>query len=122
MNKQVICIVCPKGCKVFVNEENGIYTTTGNACNRGNIYGIQEAIEPKRMLTSTVKINGALHQRCPVVSSGPIKKDLIMEALKVLETISLSAPVTIEQIICHNICDSGVDILVSRTMGKTNDL
>jgi len=122
MNKQVICIVCPKGCKVLVSEENGNYTTTGNACIRGNVYGIQEAIHPKRMLTSTVKITGALHQRCPVVSSAPIDKEALFEVIKVLETISLSAPVTIEQIICHNVCNTGVDILVSRSMGKTNDL
>jgi len=121
MNKQVICIVCPKGCKVTVSEDNGGYTTTGNACIRGNVYGIQEAIEPKRILTSTVKISGALHHRCPVVSSAPIKKENLFLVLKALEGIELIAPVQMSQVVIANVLGSGIDIITTRNMGKQND-
>ena len=30
----LICIVCPKGCHLKVDEENG-YKVTGNGCPRG---------------------------------------------------------------------------------------
>lgn len=122
MNKQLICIICPKGCKVTVTETNGAYTTTGNACLRGNVYGIQEAIEPKRVLTSTVKIVDAVHQRCPVVSSAPIRKEDIFKVINILETLEVQAPILMNQVIYSNILQSGIDILASRTMVKQHDL
>lgn len=122
MNKQVICIVCPKGCKVTVSEQDGVYTTTGNACIRGNVYGIQEATEPKRVLTTTVKINGASISRCPVVSSSPILKDDLFKVISLLEAVELTAPVHINQVICANVLGSGIDMIAAKTMEKKHDL
>ena len=34
----IICITCPKGCHLSVDEENG-YAVTGNSCPRGAEYG-----------------------------------------------------------------------------------
>lgn len=122
MNKQVICIVCPKGCKVTVSEQDGVFTTSGNACLRGNVYGIQEATEPKRILTSTVKITGASIPRCPVVSSLPILKDDLFKVIQLLESVEISAPVYVNQIICANVLGSGIDMIASKTMEKKHDL
>ena len=36
--KELICITCPKGCHLKVDEEHG-YTVTGNSCPRGEEYG-----------------------------------------------------------------------------------
>ncbi len=122
MNKQVICIVCPKGCKVTVSEQDGIYTTSGNACLRGNVYGIQEATEPRRILTSTVKIKGALIPRCPVVSSAPILKDDLFKVIRLLESVEVIAPVCINQVICANVLGCGIDMIAAKTMEKKHDL
>ena len=55
--KELICIVCPKGCRLTVDEFNG-YKVTGNACQRGAAYGYKELTNPTRVLTTTVKIQG----------------------------------------------------------------
>ena len=47
--KEFICIVCPKGCRLKVDDEGNV---TGNTCIRGEKYGKQEAIDPKRTITS----------------------------------------------------------------------
>ena len=39
--KNVICITCPKGCHLTVDEENG-FAVTGNSCPRGAEYGKNE--------------------------------------------------------------------------------
>ena len=52
--KELICIVCPKGCHLKVDEENGC-AVTGNGCPRGAEYGKSELLHPTRVLTSTVK-------------------------------------------------------------------
>ena len=36
--KELICIVCPKGCHLKVDENND-YKVSGNACERGAEYG-----------------------------------------------------------------------------------
>ena len=55
--KELICIVCPKGCHLRVDEDNG-YAVTGNGCPRGAEYGKIELTHPTRVVTSTVKLPG----------------------------------------------------------------
>lgn len=52
--KELICITCPKGCHLKVDEENG-YAVTGNSCPKGEAYGKAELCHPTRVVTSTVK-------------------------------------------------------------------
>ena len=67
--KELICIVCPKGCHLRVDEDNG-YAVTGNGCPRGAEYGKIELTHPTRVVTSTVKCQGAAH---PAARSRPIR-------------------------------------------------
>ena len=67
--KEFICIVCPKGCHLKVDDEGNV---TGHTCIRGEKYGKQEAVDPKRTLTSTVKINSKLVRRLPVITSDDV--------------------------------------------------
>ena len=48
----LICIVCPKGCHLKVDEENG-YKVTGNGCPRGAAYGEKELVNPTRAVSYT---------------------------------------------------------------------
>ena len=74
--KELICIVCPKGCRLRVDENDG-YKVTGNTCPRGEEYGKMELTNPTRTITSTVAVRGAAHPRCPVKTTKPIPKGLI---------------------------------------------
>ena len=56
MVKELICIVCPRGCHLTVDTE--LEKVTGNTCKRGEIYGLNEVKNPTRIVTSTVKIDG----------------------------------------------------------------
>lgn len=70
---ELICITCPKGCHLTVDEEND-YAVKGNACPRGAEYGKNELKNPKRVVTSTVKTTSEEHPRCPVKTNGAIPK------------------------------------------------
>ena len=76
--KELVCIVCPKGCRLHVDDENG-YTVTGNSCPRGAEYGKNEIQNPTRVLTSTVRLSGGAYRRCPV------KTDLAEQLLPLIE-------------------------------------
>ncbi len=113
--KELICIVCPKGCHLKVDDENG-YTVTGNSCPRGAEYGKKELLNPTRVITSTVKIDGALYPRCPVKTDAPIPKRLIFDAMKLLNGVKLSAPVHTGDVVIENVLGTGVNFVVSRDL------
>ena len=52
--REFICINCPLGCQLKVDDSdlNNIIVT-GNTCPRGKKYGIDEVLNPKRMVTES---------------------------------------------------------------------
>ena len=113
--KELICIVCPKGCHLKVDEENG-YSVTGNACPRGAEYGKKELTAPTRVITSTVKVRGAIYSRCPVKTAAPIPKGLIFEAMELLNDVELQAPVRVGDIVIEDICGTGIPFIAARDL------
>lgn len=111
--KEFICIVCPKGCRLQVDDEGNV---TGNTCIRGEKYGKQEAVDPKRTLTSTVKINSKLVRRLPVITTGDVPKAKVQEIVRYLDNIEVSAPIKVKDVIVSNVMDLGVDIVATRTI------
>lgn len=120
MTKPIICIICPKGCHITVNAETSPWITEGNACARGVTYAIQETRDPRRMLTATVAIIGAPIPRCPVVTSAPMPKAELMNAMQRLNTLTLHAPVKAGDVIVENFAGEGIHLLCTRTLEKTH--
>ena len=94
--RELICITCPKGCHLKVDEEND-YKVTGNGCPRGAIYGKKECTHPTRVVTSTVKIVGAEIERLSVKTNGDIPKEKIFDVMKELNRVVVKAPVHREE-------------------------
>ncbi len=111
--KELICIVCPKGCHLKVDDENG-YTVSGNMCPRGINYGKEECTAPKRVVTSTVAVFGGESVRTSVKTNAQIPKELVFAAMKELDNVALKTPVKIGDIAIKNVCGTGVDFVVTR--------
>lgn len=119
--KEMICIVCPVGCHMEVVKDGTSkdgYEVSGNQCLRGKVYGIKEMRNPTRVLTSTVKITEGKLPRLPVTTKGAIPKELIMEAMKVINQVEVKAPVKVGKVIIKNLLDTGVDVVATRSMDK----
>ena len=109
--------MCPMGCEMTVTWENGKFTgVTGNSCPRGAKYAETEVTDPRRMLTTTIRIKGGLFPLLPVVSADVLPKGKIAECVVYLRTITVEAPVKAGDVIVHDILGMGVDILASRDM------
>ena len=74
---------------IYANEENG-YAVSGNNCPRGEEYGKNEVIAPKRTITSTVKVSGGLYPRLPVKTDKPVPKELLFECMTVVNAARVS--------------------------------
>ena len=90
--KEYICIICPRGCHLTVDEEND-YAVTGNGCLRGVAYGREEAMHPTRVVTSSVRVRSEKSPRCPVKTDLAIAKSDVAKAMLLLDGVELVPPV-----------------------------
>ncbi|MDR2158598.1 MAG: DUF1667 domain-containing protein [Treponema sp.] len=118
MKKEFICIVCPNSCRLTVTDAGGKITVTGNECPRGEKHGIHEYRNPTRMLTTTVAVSGGTLPRLPVTSREELPKALLRRCLEVLYTMKLTAPLRCGDVVVKNICDTGVDVVASRSLNR----
>ncbi len=112
---ELICIMCPKGCRLNVDEKNG-YAVTGNTCEKGAIYGKTELVDPRRVVTSTVKINSTHARRLPVKTNGEIPKNTVEKAVELLNGVTITAPVKAGDVIIENIFGTGIDFISAKTV------
>ena len=114
IKKEITCTVCPVGCLITVTgDQTKIDTLTGNQCQRGIPYATDEFIQPTRILTTTIPIEGHRNARIAVRSTGPIPKALLFDAISIIKKIHLTAPVDHGETIVKNILDTKVDIIVT---------
>lgn len=112
--QKVTCIVCPLGCEVSVKTDEGtIIDISGHACKRGEKYAAVEVRDPRRTLTSTVRVVGGDSPLVSVKSNKPIPKALLLQSMKSINNATLRAPVRIGEIVVANILDTGVDIVAT---------
>ena len=120
MSKEIICIGCPMGCRLsVVMEEGKVIKVTGNSCRKGIDYAKSECTNPTRTLTTTVKVVDAMYPLLSVRTSKPIPKGLLADCMKLLEDVTVAAPVEAGRVIVENILDTGADIIATKTLGKT---
>jgi CxxC motif-containing protein len=109
----LICICCPIGCSLHVEQDVTGFIITGNKCPRGKTYAMEEMIAPKRVVTSTVAITGGLYPVVAVKTCEPIPKDKIFAVMQVLSDVKLRAPVKVGDIVVKNVIDTEVDVVVT---------
>ncbi|WP_283672889.1 DUF1667 domain-containing protein [Butyricicoccus sp. Marseille-Q5471] len=110
---ELICITCPKGCHLTVDEENG-FAVTGNACPRGEAYGKNELQHPVRVVTSTVRLTGGAAPRLPVKTDKPLPKDKVFDCMALLDAVVAAAPVKVGDVLLANICGTDVNIVATK--------
>ncbi len=113
--KELICIVCPKGCHLKGDEENG-FAVTGNGCPRGEEYGKKELTDPRRVITSSVRITGGIYPCCSVRTDAPIPKAKIFEAMELLKKVELHSPVHVGDVVIADVLGTGANFIVTRDM------
>ena len=115
--KEYICIVCPRSCAVRVSEaedEPGGLRFRGHECGRGAKYARTEHYNPKRLLSTTVRVIGGVLSRLPVVSDAEIEKPMLGRCFGYLHGLTVQAPIRGGDVIVSDIMDSGVNIIAAQ--------
>ena len=115
MKRELTCIICPKGCNIKVEIEEGkVKSIEGNTCKRGYDYALSEVTNPVRTITSTMKLeNGKM---VPVKTDKPIPKELIFKCMEEINKATLKLPVKIGDVLIENILNTGSNIVATNNM------
>lgn len=112
MKKDLICIVCPRGCSVTVEGELGALKVTGCSCAKGEQYAIEECTHPTRTVTSIVRVSNREDVMASVKTSCPIPKEAIFATMEAIRGLSVEAPVCVGHVVCEDLY--GAKVVVTK--------
>ena len=116
IDKNLICIVCPLGCRLNVTGAAEDLTVSGNKCQKGITYAHEEITNPVRMVCTTVKIIGGIHKVIPVKTDKAIPDKYKLDVVKAANTIVLTSPIKMGDIIIADLFGTGVNVVAERDM------
>jgi CxxC motif-containing protein len=112
-----LCIGCPLGCRLEVeSDDDQIVEIRGFTCKKGKEFAEWEFHDPRRMVTTTVEVTGALWPRLPVKTTAPIPRDRVLELCTALREVRVAAPVRLGQVVLADALGTGVDVVATRAM------
>ncbi len=119
MQKHYTCIMCPKGCSLILDTQSML--VTGNSCPKGEEYAVSEYTCPKRVVTATVVCDGLDSvKRIPVKTDAPIDMKLIDALLSDLYQLHIAAPVAVGDVVIQDYKQTGVNVVVTRSISNQN--
>ena len=110
MERNMTCILCPRGCAMTVRGEVGGLQVVGNSCPKGQEYAINECTNPVRTVTSTVRVSNREDTMVSVKTEQPVPKGKMMDVMAQLRSITVSAPVKIGDVVLTDVFGTNVII------------
>ncbi|MBR2293608.1 MAG: DUF1667 domain-containing protein [Clostridia bacterium] len=117
MTRELICIVCPKGCSLKVELDGSeIKSVEGFTCPRGKQYAIDECTNPMRTVTSTVRAKCG--KPIPVKTARSIPKTMMFDCMKQINSCVVSLPVHVGDVVIHDLLGTGTDVVVTANVDE----
>jgi CxxC motif-containing protein len=111
----MVCIACPIGCRLAVTPlDGGAAQVAGNRCPRGEVYGREELLAPRRTVTAVVPTDCAPFPFAPVRTDRPLARDRIAALLGRLYGTVVSLPVRQGDVLIEDF--DGVRVLFTRSL------
>lgn len=117
--REFVCIGCPLGCNVTVElDGTEIKNITGNTCPRGADYVTKELTDPRRIVTSLVRVTGGELPVVSVKTASDIPKDKIRDCIRALKDVELPAPVHVGDVVLKDVCGTGINMIATKTIER----
>jgi CxxC motif-containing protein len=115
--RHFVCVVCPVGCEIdVIHDGSKIISMEGNRCEKSEEFVSQELIEPMRILSTTVRIEGSRWPVVPVRTDKAIPRRLLPGIMRQLRRVKLQAPVNISDVVVRDTLHTGANVMATRTM------
>ena len=119
MKRTYTCIVCPNGCEIEAEYEGGsVLSVSGNLCPRGRDYVTSELVDPRRTIASSVRVLGGAMPLASVRLTAPIPKARLFDAMRAINGVTLTAPVSIGDVVIHRLLGLDCDVIATRNVGR----
>lgn len=109
---ELVCIVCPRGCRITVDGDK----ITGNTCKKGLEFAQNEMTCPMRTVCSTVATTFSEMPVLPVRTNGEIPKAKIEELMTLINSIVVDKKVKKGDIIAENIVGTSVNLIATESV------
>lgn len=113
MRRNLTCIVCPRGCSLEVEIEEGkVISVTGQSCKRGVAYAETECTHPTRTLTTTMALEGG--GVLAVRTDKPVPKELVFDCMKEINAMTAPRGTRIGTVLIADILGTGANVIASQ--------
>ena len=113
--RAVVCIACPIGCRMVVEKTGGdSVSVSGNRCPKGEIYGREELLAPRRLVTAGVRTDSGDYPCAPVRTRTPLGREHLSELLRELYGRVVSLPIRAGDVCVEDF--KGVSVVFTRTL------
>jgi len=95
-------------------NHNGDIKITGHKCKAGIAYAKEELTNPTRNITTSVRVMGGAMPMLSVKTARPIPKTAIRAVVEAVHQVTMSAPVSIGDVVLVDAAGTGVDVVATR--------
>ncbi|MEG1932234.1 MAG: DUF1667 domain-containing protein [Pygmaiobacter sp.] len=113
---EMVCIGCPMGCSLTVEQQGETITVSGNACPRGKAFAKAELTHPCRSVTTTMATSFQELPFLPVRTDGEIPKELVAEAVKALGKQKITTRVRCGEVVLRDLLCTGVSVIATASI------
>ena len=103
IEKNMTCIICPRGCLMKVTKDGDTIEVGGNGCPKGKDYAESELTNPTRTVTSSVFVANREGKSISVKTDRPVSKTHVFDVMEVIRSTKATAPVAIGDVLAENV-------------------
>jgi len=114
---ELVCIACPIGCRLTVERKaEGEISVSGDRCPKGEVYGREEMLSPKRVVTAVVRTDSPTFPYIPVRTDKPLPRALVSELVGDLARQLVRLPAVRGTVLIEDYRGSGVNVVTTRSL------
>ncbi len=113
---ELVCIACPIGCRLTVENNGGEITVSGNRCPKGDVYGREEMLSPRRVVTAVVRTDSRAFPYIPVRTDKPLPRELIPDLIGDLARHTVRLPASRGAVLVEDYRATGVKVVLTRSL------
>lgn len=116
--RELVCIVCPRGCTMKIEGAGESISVSGNFCKRGAAFALSEETLPKRTICTTVKTAFPEVPVLPVRVSEEIPKDKIFDVMAEINKVTVKKKIGAGEAVIKNVLGLSVDVIATSSVLK----
>ena len=115
MDREITCIGCPIGCVMTARVNADDIKIEGNACKIGEKHGINEIKNPRRTVTTSVRVKTAGGFAMLSVKTVPdVPKDRMIDCVNEVKKLIVTKNIEVGDVLIKDVLGTGSDVVSTR--------